>query len=269
MIKIQPTPSHFGPLDRDGAGAPCGDCGSAERIGFRFDYAFQPIVDVGTRTVFGHEALVRGPQGEGAATVLSQVNEQNRYRFDQACRVKAIKGAAPLGIRERLSINFLPNAIYKPELCIRTTLEAARAHAFPLERIIFEVTEGERVEDGPWLASILREYQRCGLLTAIDDFGAGYAGLTLLADFKPDLIKIDMLLIRDIDTSASRQAIVRGLLRICEDMGVRVIAEGIETSAERDFLYDAGVRLMQGYLFAPPAFQALAPIDQAARGRQP
>lgn len=72
---------------------------------------------------------------------------------------------------EHLSINFLPNAIYKPELCIRTTLEAARVNDFPLDRIIFEVTEGERIEDGPWFAEILREYKRSGFKTAIDDFG--------------------------------------------------------------------------------------------------
>lgn len=111
----------------------CEDCGKAERVGFQFDYAYQPIVDVDRRVVFAHEALVRGPKGEGAMTVLSQVNEQNRYRFDQACRVKAIKGASQLGIQEHISINFLPNAIYKPGLCIRTTLEAARVHSFPLD----------------------------------------------------------------------------------------------------------------------------------------
>jgi EAL domain-containing protein (putative c-di-GMP-specific phosphodiesterase class I) len=98
------------------------------------------------------------------------VNEDNRYRFDQACRVKAIKGAAELGITDCVSINFLPNAIYKPELCIRTTLAAARTHGFPVERILFEVTEGERVEDGPWFAQILREYKKFGFKTAIDDF---------------------------------------------------------------------------------------------------
>ena len=262
MIKIESVPSGFAPIDE--ADRACGDCGSAERLAFQFDYAYQPIVDLGSRSIYAHEALVRGPNGEGAMSVLSQVNEQNRYRFDQACRVKAIKGAARLGIEERISINFLPNAIYKPEVCIRTTLEAARVHGFPLERIIFEVTEGERVEDGPWLASILREYKRCGFLTAIDDFGAGYAGLTLLADFQPDLIKIDMALVRGIEGSRSRQAIVRGLLRICKDMGVQVIAEGIETAAERDFLFDAGVRLMQGYLFSRPAFQAVGAIAPGA-----
>ncbi len=262
MIKIQPAASGFVPLDE--LPADCADCGTAERVGFRFDYAYQPIVDLGSRTVYAHEALVRGPAGEAAMSVLSQVTEANRYRFDQACRVKAIKSAAQLGIQERLSINFLPNAVYKPELCIRTTLEAARVHGFPIEHIIFEVTEGEHVEDGPWLAQILREYKRCGFLTAIDDFGAGYAGLTLLADFTPDLIKIDMALVRGVDTSASRQAIVRGLLATCNDLGIQVIAEGIETPGERDFLYDAGIRLMQGFLFARPAFQAVADVAPAS-----
>lgn len=258
-VKIQPVASSFGQLTE--LPADCTDCGTAERVGFRFDYAYQPIVDVQSRSIYAHEALVRGPSGENAQSVLSQVTETNRYRFDQACRVKAIKTAAQLGIGERLSINFLPNAVYKPELCIRTTLEAARVHDFPVERVIFEVTEGERVEDGPWLAQILREYKRCGFLTAIDDFGAGYAGLTLLADFKPDLIKIDMGLIRDVDTSTPRQTIVRALVRLCDDMGIQVIAEGIETAGERDFLYDAGIRLMQGYLFGKPVFQGVTKGD--------
>jgi EAL domain-containing protein (putative c-di-GMP-specific phosphodiesterase class I) len=264
MIKLKLAASEFAALDD--ADRRCQDCGTTERLGFLFDYAYQPIVDVATRTVYGHEALVRGPHGEGAMSVLSQVNEKNRYRFDQACRVKAIKTASQLGIQERISINFLPNAIYKPEICIRTTLEAASAHGFPLDRIIFEVTEGERVEDGPWLAEILREYKRCGLLTAIDDFGAGYAGLTLLAGFQPDLIKIDMELVRNIDRSGSRQAIVRGMVRICADLGVQVIAEGIETSGERDFLSDAGIHLMQGYLFSRPVFQGVGEIDVLAWG---
>lgn len=238
----------------------CADCSQGVRLDFAFDYAFQPIVDLERQEIYGHEALVRGPQGESAASVLAQVNEDNRYRFDQACRVKAIKGASALGMAEHLSINFLPNAIYKPELCIRTTLEAARANGFPLERIIFEVTEGERVSDGPWFAEILREYKRCGFKTAIDDFGAGYAGLALLADFQPDLIKIDMGLVRNLDTDRPRQNIVRNLVRLCEDMHIQVIGEGVETAGERDALRDAGVYLMQGYFFAKPAFRAVASV---------
>ena len=255
-------PVDFVPLR--GTPRDCEACGRAEGLGFRFDYAYQPIVDLAKGGVFAHEALVRGPAGEGAMTVLSQVNDANRYRFDQACRVKAIKGAAALGMAEAVSINFLPNAIYKPELCIRTTLEAARAHGFPLEQIIFEVTEGERIEDGPWFAEILREYKRCGFRTAIDDFGAGFAGMKLLSDFQPDIIKIDMDLVRGIDTSRPRQAILRNLARLCQDMGITLIAEGIETAAERDFVHSCGIRMMQGYLFAKPAFKAAAPVDPLA-----
>ena len=239
-----------------GAVTRCTGCAGAGRLAFGFDFAYQPIVDLVSNSVWAHEALVRGPDGQGAGWVLGQVNEDNRYRFDQACRVKAIKTAAALGMDSRLSINFLPNAVYKPEVCIRTTLEAARSHNFPVERIVFEVTEGERVEDGPWLATILREYQRCGFLTAIDDFGAGYAGLTLLADFRPDIIKLDMALVRGVDGCRSRQAIARGLLRICQELDITVIAEGVETRGECDFFRHEGVALMQGYLFGRPAFRA-------------
>lgn len=255
-------PINFVPLN--GTPQDCEDCGKAERLGFQFEYAYQPIVDLENHSVFAHEALVRGPNGEGAMTVLSKVNDHNRYRFDQSCRVKAIKGAAELGIQQPVSINFLPNAIYKPEVCIRTTLEAARAHNFPLDQIIFEVTEGERIEDGPWFSSILREYKRCGFKTAIDDFGAGYAGMKLLSDFQPDIIKIDMDLIRNVDTNRPRQAIVRSLVSLCKDMNIQVVAEGIETLGERDFLRDAGIHLMQGYLFAKPAFRAIAELNASA-----
>jgi EAL domain-containing protein (putative c-di-GMP-specific phosphodiesterase class I) len=260
-MNLHPTPlsapSDFVPLHAE-RGGPCPGCTDAGKVSFAFDFAYQPIVDVACRAVWAHEALVRGPDGQGAGWVLGQVNEHNRYRFDQACRIKAIKTAAELGLDVRLSINFLPNAVYKPEVCIRTTLEAAKRHGFPVSRIVFEVTEGEHVADGPWLADILREYQRLGFLTAIDDFGAGYAGLSLLADFQPDIIKLDMSLVRGVDGSRARQAITRGLLSTCRDLGITVVAEGIETPGERDFFVHEGVALMQGFLFAQPAFRALA-----------
>ena len=110
----------------------------------------------------------------------------------------------------------------------------------------------------------MREYKRCGFKTAIDDFGAGYAGMKLLADFQPDLIKIDMDLIRHVDTDRPRQAIVRSLVYLCKEMNIKVIAEGIETAGERDFLRDAGISLMQGYLFAKPAFRSIATLDALA-----
>lgn len=229
-------------------------------------FAYQPIVNVVERRVFAYEALVRGPRGESAFSVLSQVTDENRYTFDQACRVEAIRGAAELGMKESLSINFLPNAVYRPEACIRSTIEAARTHRFPIEQIIFEVTEGEQIRDRAHLVNIFREYRRFGLRTAIDDFGAGYAGLTLLSEYQPDIVKIDMELVRDVDTHLPKQAIVNGIISICNALGIRVLAEGIETAAERDYLRAAGIALMQGYLFCKPAFRSLGEIEPSAWG---
>ena len=193
--------------------------------------------------------------------MLFRVTDDNRYAFDQACRVKAICLASCLQLGTHLSINFLPNAVYRPEVCIRTTLEAAKRHGWPLDRIIFETVEGERVDDGKWYAEVMREYQRIGFLTAIDDFGAGYAGLNLLADFQPDLVKLDMALVRGIDTRKPAQSIVRAIVNLCSELGIRVIAEGIESLGEFHCLDQLGVRLMQGYLFARPAFEAGVAVE--------
>src|SRR5471030_1990832 len=241
----------------------CQKCKDDRELGFDIVFAYQPIVDLRARSIYAHEALVRGPSGESAFSVLSQVTEANRYLFDQTCRVQAIKGAAELELEGLLSINFLPNAVYQPAACIRSTFEAAQRYHFPIERIIFEVTEGERVQDRAHLVNIFREYSRFGFRTAIDDFGAGYAGLNLLSEYQPDIIKIDMELVRDIDTSKSKQAIVYGIVAICAALNVRVLAEGIETKAERDFLQQAGIDLMQGYWFCKPAFRAQGVIDHS------
>lgn len=259
MIPINDTKS-----ESDRERSACGQCKNADDLGFEFEFAYQPIVNVATRTIYAHEALVRGPNGESAYSVLSKVNDDNRYSFDQACRVKAVKGAAELGITERLSINFLPNAVYRPEACIRTTLEAAKTYRFPIENIIFEVTEGEQVQDRPHLVNIFNEYRRLGFRTAIDDFGAGYAGLNLLAEYQPHIVKIDMDLVRNVDQNKAKQAIIEGVVLICTRLGIDILAEGIETRAERDFLVSAGIDLMQGYLFCKPAFKAIGTIDAQA-----
>lgn len=244
--------------------AGCQGCQRSEPLGFDFAFAYQPIVDLRDRSIFAHEALVRGVAAEGAMSVLDRITDENRYRFDQLCRTRAIEGAAKLNMQTHLSINFMPNAVYRPELCIRSTLEAAKAHNFPIERLIFETLESEHVDNYRHLTNILREYREFGFKTAIDDFGAGYSGLNLLADFQPDLIKLDMALIRDVDRDRVRQAIVKGIVTICAELDVTVIAEGIESAGERDFLADCGIFLMQGYWFARPAFKALAQVPLGA-----
>jgi EAL domain-containing protein (putative c-di-GMP-specific phosphodiesterase class I) len=225
--------------------------------------AFQPIVDVETGLPFAYEALVRGNDGAGAAEVLARVTPENRYAFDQQCRVAAIEGAVAAGIlrtNARLSINFLPNAVYSPLACIQLTLKTARATGFPANRLIFEFTENEEMADTDHVRNIIDSYRKMGFATAIDDFGAGHAGLGLLAKFQTDLIKLDMDLIRGIEASLPRRMIVDGVIRIAEKLGIAVIAEGIETVAEYDVLRAIGVRYVQGYLLARPGFKSLPEI---------
>jgi EAL domain-containing protein (putative c-di-GMP-specific phosphodiesterase class I) len=221
--------------------------------------AFQPIVDLRTGKPYAYEALVRGPNGEGAAEVLSQVNAETLYAFDQACRVAAIETAVAAGILKtnaRLSINFLPNAVYSPVACIQLTLKTARAAGFPTERLIFEFTESERIEP-EHLRNIVASYRQMGFETAIDDFGAGHSGLGLLADLQTDVIKLDMDLVRGIDTSLPRRLIIGSLVKLARSMNIRVVAEGVETVPELETLQNCGVRFVQGYLLAKPGLETL------------
>jgi len=229
--------------------------------------AFQPIVDIRRGCVFAYEALVRGPDGQPAGEVLAAVGDSERYGFDQACRVKAISLAARLGLIDTgamLSINFLPNAVYRPETCIQATLRVARETKLPTERIMFEITEVEKVKDREHLKGIVEAYRKMGFTTAIDDFGAGYAGLSLLAGFQPDILKVDMELTRNIEQSQVRQAIVENLAGLCRQLGIRLVAEGIESLGELAFLERIGIELFQGYLFAKPRFEALPSVDWPA-----
>lgn len=244
----------------------CEGCRDGATFGIPFSMAFQPIVDVESGAVFAHEALVRGMGGEGAGSVLSQVDDTNRYAFDQQCRVKAIELASRLFAeqeRTALSINFLPNAVYEPTACIRLTLAAAARTKFPAKNIIFEFTENEAL-DTTHILRILKTYRELGFRTAIDDFGAGHAGLALLAKFQPDIVKLDMDLIRGIDADPARRTIVCHTVRMLADLGVTPVCEGIETAGEARVLRDLGVQLMQGYYFARPSFEALSPVAEAA-----
>lgn len=239
----------------------CNQCADEDQLDFDFTMAFQPIVDCDRRRVFGYEALVRGINNESAFSVISQVNEQNRYTFDQQCRIRAIALAAKLQIDSVLSINFLPNAIYKPERCIRTTLEAAKKYNFPTEKIMFEFTEVEKIDDTQHIRLVVEYYQSLGFTTATDDFGSGYSGLNLLADFQTDIVKFDMELVRNIHLSKARQLIVKHNVAMLKEMNITPLAEGIETVEEYQWLHNAGISLMQGYLFAKPGFESLPKVD--------
>ena len=237
----------------------CQGCRSEGRD-FDVAMAFQPIVDVETGLPFAFEALVRGSDGAGAHEVLARITPENRYAFDQQCRVAAIEGAVAAGILEtdaRLSINFLPNAVYSPVACIQLTLKTARATGFPAERLIFEFTENEEIADTNHVRTIVDTYRKMGFATAIDDFGAGHAGLGLLAKFQTDFLKLDMDLVHGIHASLPRRLIVEGVIHIARSLGITIIAEGIEALEDYHALRAMGVRYVQGYLFARPGFKTL------------
>ncbi|QOF82050.1 EAL domain-containing protein [Variovorax sp. 38R] len=228
--------------------------------------AFQPIVDLGRREIYAHEALVRGLSGEGAAEVLGRVDPVDRFAFHEACRVKAIEIAARLGMKSRLSLNVMPNDVAGQTECFRTAMAAAKRCKFPVRQLMFEITEGERVRDLHGLAATFNSFKRHGFTSAIDDFGAAYAGFELLAAFQPDVVKIDLSLIRGIHADPVRLTIVRGFVATCDELQIRVIAEGVEAAEEVRALREIGVELFQGYLFARPAIATLPAVawDAAA-----
>jgi EAL domain-containing protein (putative c-di-GMP-specific phosphodiesterase class I) len=219
--------------------------------------ALQPIVDLDARRVVAHEALVRGLGGEGARHVLRQVDARNLYAFDQACRTHAIALASRLGLETRLNINFLPNAVYEPDACIRATLAAAARTGFPLHRLTFEMVESEAVAETAHLRRIIEAYRRFGFRVVLDDFGTGYSGLARLADLRPDSIKIDRALVADCDRDGTRRAILGSVLALGREIGVYVVLEGVERVEEVETLRSIGGRFMQGFYFDRPAFEAM------------
>ncbi len=239
---------------------------------FPFSMAFQPIVDVQLSRIDAYEALVRGPDGEGAMHVLSQLTPDTLYAFDQASRVMAIEIAARHGLDRRLNINFQPNAVYSPAACIQLTLKAARRVGFPLDLLTFEIVEGEFLSEPAHLRNIIAEYQKHGFKVALDDFATGYSGLARLVELKPDIIKIDRVLVQNCDQDRARLSIVAGIIRIAADIGIKLVVEGVERLGEVVALREAGARFMQGFYFAKPAFQSFvreAQLDFDIKGTVP
>ncbi|WP_338026379.1 EAL domain-containing protein [Croceicoccus hydrothermalis] len=241
----------------------CEGCRTAKPLPMAITMAFQPIVNIQTGRLFAYEALVRGVAGESAGAILSQIDPDMIYRFDQTCRVKAIELAGGLFPRDddtRLSINFMPNAVYEPEACIRASLAASARVGFSPRRLMFEFTENERMTDTAHVLKIIASYKAHGFTTAIDDFGSGYSGLNLLAELTPDLVKLDMDLLRGIDSSFARQRIVANIVKLCSELGITCIAEGIETAGELGTVRALGIELVQGYLIAAPQTERLPEV---------
>ena len=221
---------------------------------------FQPIVSVSNPgEVFAYECLLRGLEEEGALVSPGPMFEAARgagllFNLDRAARVKAIGEASGLGLESNIFINFNPASIYDPAYCLRSTMGAIERSDLSPDRIVFEITESEYVRDDRHLRNILSFCHKSGFKIALDDLGAGYSSLNLLAALRPDFVKLDACLIQDVDHDPYRAAIASKLLELAKDLGVSVIAEGVETEEQWRWLSDNGADLAQGYLFARPAF---------------
>ena len=226
-------------------------------LGIEFTFAFQPIVNVALSEVWGYEALIRGPNNEPAEFVLKQLNDENRSQFDHVCRYEAIKLASHLQLDKFLSINIMPNALYNEEHCISTTLLAAEKFGFPRELLMFEVIESEEVKDRILLSNIFQHYKPHGFRVALDDFGAGHAGLNMLLGVLPDVIKLDQYLVHGIESNFSKQIVVETMISMCQRLGVEILAEGVETAEEYRFLRGLGISMFQGFYFAKASFKEL------------
>ncbi|HEV7298869.1 MAG TPA: EAL domain-containing protein [Tepidisphaeraceae bacterium] len=221
---------------------------------------FHPIVDARTGKVVGQEALMRAREpvsgtNYGAGQIIGACEALNlQHQLDQRARRCAIYNASKFIARdEKLFINFMPNTIYDPEICLRTTMEAARKFRVDLSRIVFEVVETEQIPDMDRLLNILNYYRERGVATAVDDMGAGFSSVKYIEELHPDFVKLDRDLVVRAETDPAARARVCELVTASHDAGAQVIAEGIETASQMQLSIDCGADLLQGFLFAKPA----------------
>lgn len=233
-------------------------------------FEVQPIVRLSDMQVYGHEALVRARwagQTLGAAALLEAAAAHGQARaFDAHARHRAITQVYPaLPPEQLLFINFSPSVVYNPDICLRTTFEVCRQVGADFSRLVFEVTESEAFPDLGLLRRILQRYRAEGAQVALDDLGAGHTSLTYLAELRPDVVKLDRALIQGIHPADPRVPLVQALITYAHDLGIRVVAEGIETASELALVTALGSDYAQGYHLGRPAPQ---PITQAQGDRQ-
>ena len=220
---------------------------------------FQPIMLASSpTTVYGHEALLRGISTDGDLIAPRQLFESARdagllFQLDLAARRSAIGCAHTHGLQGKFFVNFAPTAIYDPASCLRSTVAAVDQAGIARSDVVFEIVETERAHDPKHLRNILDYYRGAGFRVALDDVGAGYSSLNLIHELRPDLLKLDMELIRNVDQDAYKARLVANLFDVATALGIDTLAEGIETAGEHAWVVDHGATYVQGFLLARPA----------------
>jgi EAL domain-containing protein (putative c-di-GMP-specific phosphodiesterase class I) len=211
---------------------------------------FQPIVRWADRTVFGYEALVRSEEPTlSHPQALLQAAEQLHRLHDlgRKIRLRAYEAFVYSPETALLFINIDPYDLLDEELYDANSLLSRMA-----DRTVLEITERATLDQVLDVRQRLLELRRLGFRIALDDLGAGYAGLNSFALLEPELVKLDMSLVRDVEKSPVKQKLIRSMTSVCSDLGIPVVAEGVETDEERDSVIPLGCNLVQGYLFARP-----------------
>ncbi|WP_169794096.1 EAL domain-containing protein [Alicyclobacillus acidiphilus] len=216
---------------------------------------YQPIVELQTKKVLGFENLSRGPEGSSLEhpVELFQVAEEFGYllELERLCRNEGIRRAR-VGSDEKLFLNVSPNILFDPMFRVGDTRKVLEECGLTPAQVVFEITEHRAIDDYPAFLQLVDHYRDQGYQIAIDDLGSGYSGLVTLVQVKPEFVKIDTELIRDIDQNPTKQDIVRAICDIARGFSGTVIAEGIETIEEQSCAQSCGVQYGQGYLLGRP-----------------
>lgn len=224
-------------------------------------FSLQPIVEPLGRTISSLEALVRSNNGGSPEHFFSAIPDDQIYEVDLQTKAYAFALAEKIGIgSHKIAINLLPGSLVFIPGAVDFLLEKVHEHNLSPEQVIVEVTENEMISGFGEFNSALKKLRAAGMGLAIDDFGSGYAGLSLLAKFQPDKIKIDREIVSNIHLSGPKQAIVNSIIKCCSDMEITLVAEGIERVEEWCWLESAGIRRFQGFLFARPLLNGVNDI---------
>ncbi len=226
---------------------------------------YQPIVDLAAGQVLGWESLARGPQGsqfENPSMLFEFAEEIGcLFSLEKICREQAVRGLGKLELGQKLFLNIHPQTLGDPDFRSGETKRLLDKHGLAPENVVFEITERHSIRDFTLFHRTLEHYRSQGYLVAIDDAGTGYSGLSRMAALRPDFIKVDMSLIRGIESNPVQRALMETLVTFADRIGCRIVAEGIETATELSSLLSMGVHFGQGYFLARPA----APKPKPAR----
>ncbi|MDQ7006665.1 MAG: EAL domain-containing protein [Acidobacteriota bacterium] len=218
---------------------------------------FEPIVHLPSRTVYGVEALSRGPRGsiwESPAHLFGVARKANSlFELDVVCRRIALRElAGHIPANQVVFLNCMPSALLDPSFSGRTlekTLEACGLHP---HQVILEINEQESIQNSELFHKAVHHYRQVGIRIALDDVGSGYASLSSILDTRPDLVKIDLSLVRSVDKDPAREELVYTLVKLAHRIDAACVAEGVETKAELETLEKLELDYVQGYLFSRP-----------------